>query len=82
MMIFLHQVVEYDGDILEKPADAEDAFRVLSRLSGSTNRVHTGVVVILPNVTGAPEKDFSCVNFCEKQNAMPSMRSCCRDMIL
>lgn len=43
-------VVEFEGDILEKPADAEDAFRVLSRLSGKTNQVHTGVVIILPHV--------------------------------
>mmetsp|Transcript_27835 Transcript_27835/g.69982 ORF Transcript_27835/g.69982 Transcript_27835/m.69982 type:complete len:285 (+) Transcript_27835:58-912(+) len=43
-------VVEFEGEILEKPADAEDAFRVLSRLSGRTNRVHTGVVIVLPNV--------------------------------
>uniref|UniRef100_A0A7S1SGM0 Maf-like protein n=1 Tax=Tetraselmis chuii TaxID=63592 RepID=A0A7S1SGM0_9CHLO len=43
-------VVEFQGEILEKPADAEDAFRVLSKLSGNTNRVHTGVVIVLPNV--------------------------------
>jgi hypothetical protein len=46
--------VEFQGEILEKPADAEDAFRVLSKLSGNTNRVHTGVVIVLPNVPGDP----------------------------
>mmetsp|Transcript_39142 Transcript_39142/g.110860 ORF Transcript_39142/g.110860 Transcript_39142/m.110860 type:complete len:220 (+) Transcript_39142:320-979(+) len=43
-------VVEFDSDILEKPADEADAFKVLSRLSGKTNYVHTGVVIILPGV--------------------------------
>ena len=32
--------------ILGKPADAEDAYRMLYRLSGSTHRVVTGVAVI------------------------------------
>jgi septum formation protein len=38
-------VVEVDGDILGKPADADDARRMLRRLSGRTHLVHTGVAV-------------------------------------
>jgi septum formation protein len=38
-------VVEVDGDILGKPVDADDARRMLRRLSGRTHLVHTGVAV-------------------------------------
>jgi septum formation protein len=38
-------VVEVDGDVLGKPADADDARRMLQRLSGRTHFVHTGVAV-------------------------------------
>src|SRR5579863_8571731 len=37
--------VTIDGEILGKPADAEDAARMLRRLSGRTHRVITGVAV-------------------------------------
>ena len=38
-------IVEVDGEILGKPADADDARRMLTRLSGRSHRVHTGVAV-------------------------------------
>lgn len=38
-------IVEVDGTILSKPADAADARRMLRQLSGRTHRVHTGVAV-------------------------------------
>lgn len=38
-------IVELDGDILAKPADAGDARTMLGRLSGRTHRVHTGVAL-------------------------------------
>jgi len=47
-------VVAPGGVILGKPADAEDARRMLSRLSGSTHSVITGVAVI-DTATGARE---------------------------
>ncbi len=34
-----------DGEILGKPVDADDARRMLQRLSGRTHLVHTGVAV-------------------------------------
>lgn len=37
--------VEIDGEILAKPDDAADARRMLTRLSGSEHRVHTGLAV-------------------------------------
>lgn len=39
-------VVVLDGDILEKPAGEDDAIRMLSRLSGKTHRVFTGLTLI------------------------------------
>ena len=41
-------VVELDGQILGKPASAEDARAMLARLSGRTHRVVTGVSLIEP----------------------------------
>jgi septum formation protein len=38
-------VVEIEGDLLGKPADAADARTMLTRLSGREHRVHTGVAV-------------------------------------
>ena len=38
-------VVALDGVILGKPADAEDAFRMLRFLSGKTHAVYTGVYI-------------------------------------
>ncbi len=39
-------VVAMDGQALGKPADAEEAFRMLSMLSGKTHFVYTGVALI------------------------------------
>ena len=39
-------VVAYDGDILGKPADEEDAFNMLLGLSGKTHQVYTGVTIV------------------------------------
>ena len=39
-------VVELDGNILGKPADEEDAFRMLRALSGREHRVYTGVTLV------------------------------------
>jgi septum formation protein len=44
-------VVEIDGDILGKPADAVAARLMLSRLSGRTHRVLTAVVLVAPDDT-------------------------------
>lgn len=39
-------VVYYDGGIIGKPVDEEDAVRILSLLSGKTHEVYTGVAVV------------------------------------
>lgn len=39
-------IVYYNGGIIGKPKDREDAFRILSMLSGKTHEVYTGVAVV------------------------------------
>lgn len=38
-------IVDLDGSIMEKPKDEEDAYNMLSQLSGNWHQVHTGVAV-------------------------------------
>lgn len=45
-------IVTIDGSILGKPADAEDAKRMLRQLSGRTHQVATGVCVARTNAAG------------------------------
>lgn len=47
MVIGADTIVAYDNQILGKPKDEEDAFRMLSMLSGNTHSVYTGVSIIL-----------------------------------
>src|SRR3954465_8906600 len=42
-------IVIVDNDVLEKPADARDAARMLRRLSGRAHEVTTGVCLIASN---------------------------------
>ena len=44
-MLAADTVVDVDGEVLGKPLDADDARRMLRRLSGRSHRVHTGVAV-------------------------------------
>lgn len=46
LIIAADTVVALDGAILGKPADREDAFRMLSALSGARHHVYTGVTVM------------------------------------
>ncbi len=45
LVISSDTLVEIDAEALGKPADAEEAFSMLKRLSGRIHRVHTGVAV-------------------------------------
>ncbi|NNF02940.1 MAG: septum formation protein Maf [Rhodothermales bacterium] len=46
LVIGADTIVVLDGEILEKPEDAEHAVRMLSRLSGRTHTVKTGVTLV------------------------------------
>jgi len=48
LVISADTVVECQGHILEKPADAADAKRMLQMLNGSSHQVHTGVALATP----------------------------------
>ena len=45
-------VVVFDGKVLGKPKDEEDAFSMLSTLSGNTHEVYTGVCILYPQSDG------------------------------
>lgn len=47
-------IVVLNGKILEKPKDEKDAIKMLSKLSGKTHQVYTGVCI----TDGANEKNF------------------------
>lgn len=46
-------VVVYGGKVLGKPKDEEDAFSMLSALSGREHDVYTGVCIVYPTAGGA-----------------------------
>ena len=50
LVVAADTTVDVDGQILEKPADADDARRMLRLLSGATHLVHTGVTVLSTTV--------------------------------
>ncbi len=52
IVIAADTTVEVNGEILEKPLDVDDAYRMLRMLSGRDHLVHTGVTVSVP-LTGA-----------------------------
>nr|XP_020465217.1 N-acetylserotonin O-methyltransferase-like protein isoform X1 [Monopterus albus] len=47
MVIGADTIVTIDGMILEKPIDKQDAYRMLSRLSGKEHSVFTGVAIVI-----------------------------------
>ena len=46
-------IVVVDGDVLGKPADDDQAVRMLMRLQGREHRVETGIAVVAPPSPGA-----------------------------
>ena len=42
-------IVYFDGKVLGKPKDENDAFKMLSELQGNSNYVYTGMTVIIKN---------------------------------
>ncbi|XP_072542276.1 probable bifunctional dTTP/UTP pyrophosphatase/methyltransferase protein isoform X2 [Salminus brasiliensis] len=59
-------VVTVDGLILEKPADKQDAYRMLSRLSGKEHSVFTGVAIVLCEESEGGDTEYKVVDFYEE----------------
>lgn len=57
LVIGADTVVSYEGEILGKPKDHADAYRMLSLLSGHTHQVYTGVTLLAAeNGAGDPQE--------------------------
>lgn len=69
-------VVAFDGQIIGKPRDKEDAVRILTLLSGKTHRVYTGVSVITEDSCqvecSVTEVTFATLSDCEIQSYVAS----------
>ena len=52
-------IVHYNGDILGKPEDGQEAFDMLSMLSDRTHQVYTGVCIIYRGPVGKQVEIFS-----------------------
>ena len=55
LVIGADTVVECEGALLEKPADAADAARMLRALSGRRHSVHSGVALVVPPTAAVVE---------------------------
>lgn len=58
LIIGADTVVAYDGKILGKPKDAQDAIRMLTMLAGNTHSVYTGVTLLLAENGSWRERTF------------------------
>ena len=52
LLVAADTIVAYQGEILGKPRDAEDAVRMLRELSGHRHEVYTGVTILLTDREG------------------------------
>lgn len=56
LVIGADTVVAYQGEILGKPKDREDAVRMISSFAGSTHEVYTGVCLLIKEADGTEKK--------------------------
>lgn len=66
IVIAADTIVTIDGMILEKPVDKNDAYRMLSSLSGKEHSVYTGVAIILCHEEEDEEVDYQMIDFYEE----------------
>ncbi|XP_043987991.1 probable bifunctional dTTP/UTP pyrophosphatase/methyltransferase protein isoform X2 [Gambusia affinis] len=66
MVIGADTIVAVDGMILEKPVDKQDAYRMLSSLSGKEHSVFTGVAIVLCHEKDDDEVDYQMIDFYEE----------------
>lgn len=72
-------VVALDGEVLGKPKDEEDAFRMLTALSGRTHEVYTGVCMLYPAEDGGRKKAVAAD--CTKVTFLPLTKEQIREYI-
>ncbi|KAM9709846.1 putative bifunctional dTTP/UTP pyrophosphatase/methyltransferase protein isoform 2-T2 [Menidia menidia] len=65
MVIGADTIVSVDGMILEKPVDKQDAYRMLSSLSGKEHSVFTGVAIVLCHEE-ENQVDYQLIDFYEE----------------
>ncbi|KAM8854725.1 putative bifunctional dTTP/UTP pyrophosphatase/methyltransferase protein isoform 1-T3 [Spinachia spinachia] len=66
MVIGADTIVTVEGMILEKPADKDDAYRMLSSLNGKEHSVVTGVAIVLCHEKDNEEVDYQLIEFYEE----------------
>ncbi|QFJ55721.1 Maf family protein [Pseudobutyrivibrio xylanivorans] len=66
-------VVAYDGKILGKPADEDDAFRMLTELSGRTHQVFTGVTIV--DASGDAKTFSECTEVTMYENSPEAIKA-------
>ena len=66
-------VVAFDDKILGKPKDEEDAFRMLTELSGRTHQVYTGVTIVRED--GSISTFSECTEVTMYENSPEAIRS-------
>ncbi|XP_034042531.1 probable bifunctional dTTP/UTP pyrophosphatase/methyltransferase protein [Thalassophryne amazonica] len=66
MVIAADTIVTINGLILEKPVDKDDAYRMLSLLSGKEHSVFTGVAIVFCHEKDREEVDYQIVDFYEE----------------
>ncbi|KAM6979287.1 putative bifunctional dTTP/UTP pyrophosphatase/methyltransferase protein isoform 1-T1 [Tautogolabrus adspersus] len=59
-------IVTVDSMILEKPVNKDDAYRMLSSLSGKEHSVYTGVAIVLCHDKENDEVDYQLIDFYEE----------------
>ena len=59
-------IVVHEGHILGKPSDEEDAFEMLSSLSGKTHEVYTGVAFVFDRIDSSETTEPVIVSFFDK----------------
>uniref|UniRef100_G3NB95 Acetylserotonin O-methyltransferase-like n=1 Tax=Gasterosteus aculeatus aculeatus TaxID=481459 RepID=G3NB95_GASAC len=62
----LNDLLSTYGMILEKPADKDDAYRMLSSLNGKEHSVVTGVAIVLCHEKDNEEVDYQSIEFYEE----------------
>ncbi len=67
-------IVYFDGEIILKPRDYEDALAILSKLNANTNQVYTGITIINAK-TGEEFTDYDLSEVTFKNNSLSTLKA-------